>query len=68
VLYCYVTWLLSCFDDMLLELRDSKHFLLALLNLLVDSFEILDLLVEIICGRGFMTFLLWFHVWRRSSS
>jgi hypothetical protein len=44
----YVTHFLLCFVNWLLQLRNLKHLLFALLNLLLNSFEILNLLVKIV--------------------
>jgi hypothetical protein len=43
-----------CFVNLFLKLRKMKHLLLALLQLLVDCFEVVDLLIELL--------VLWFWV------
>jgi hypothetical protein len=41
-----VVHLFSCFIDLLLKLRKTKHLLLALLHLLMDCFEVVDLTIK----------------------
>jgi hypothetical protein len=41
-----VAYLFSCLIDLLLKLREAKHLLPALLHLLVDCFEVVDLTIK----------------------
>ena len=43
-----VAHLFSCFVNLFLKLRKTKHLLPALLQLLVDCFEVVDLLIELL--------------------
>lgn len=67
----YVAHLLWCFINLLLELRDLKHLFFTLFDLLVKSFEIPDLLIELvltILRWGSTFFLFWLHASQRSAS
>jgi hypothetical protein len=41
----------GCFVDLLLELREPKHCLLARLDLLMCHFEVVDLLIKFLFSR-----------------
>ena len=43
-----VMHLFSCFIDLLLKLKKTKHLFLALLHLLMDFFEVVDLMIKFI--------------------
>jgi hypothetical protein len=51
VLHFNVGHSFSCFVNLFLKLRKTKHILLALLQLLVDHFEIVDLLIKLLVLR-----------------
>jgi hypothetical protein len=49
VFVCFdVVHLFSCFVNLPLKLRKTKHFLLVLLNLLMDEFKVVDLLIKLL--------------------
>jgi hypothetical protein len=49
VIMCFnVTHFFSRFIDLLLELRETKHFLFALLYLLMDCFKVVDLMIKLL--------------------
>jgi hypothetical protein len=55
VVLCFnVAHFFSCFVNLLLKLKKMKHLLSALLQLLVDCFEVVDLLIQLL--------VLWFWV------
>jgi hypothetical protein len=48
VLRFNVVHFFNCFVNLFLKLRKTKHLLPALLQLLVDCFEVIDLLIELL--------------------
>jgi hypothetical protein len=46
-----VAHLFGCFIDLLLELRETNHFLLVLLDLLMGHFKVVDFLIKLILSR-----------------
>jgi hypothetical protein len=43
-----IAHLFSCFVNLFLKLRKTKHLLPVLLHLLVDYFEVIDLLIKLL--------------------
>jgi hypothetical protein len=61
-LLCHVAHLFICFINLLLKMGKSKHLLFVFLNML-DSFEVVDLLVELfVLWWGSTTFIFWLQV------
>jgi hypothetical protein len=57
---CDVSHFLSCFIDLLLYLRQPKHFLPSLLHLLVYGFKVADLLIQLLDLWGWASSLPFF--------